>query len=109
MMANFVKVAEFGDLPDDTGMVVEAGGQEIALFKVGVEVYALENECPHREGPIGEGELEDDVVTCPWHAWQVNVRTGEVVYDPRLCAKTFRCRVEDGAVYVEIEGVGSRV
>jgi len=101
-MPEFVKVAHIDEIPDDTGHVVEAGGQEIALFKVEGKVYAIENECPHREGPLGFGELEDDVVTCPWHAWQINVRTGEVVYNPGLCAKTYRCKVEDGDVFVEV-------
>lgn len=101
-MAGYVRVASVSELPTDTGRVVEVGGQEIALFKVGEEVYAIENECPHREGPLGEGELEEDIVTCPFHAWQVNVRTGEVVYSPGICARTFSCKVEGGEVFVAV-------
>jgi NAD(P)H-dependent nitrite reductase small subunit len=101
-MPEFVRVARLEELPTDTGWVVEAEGQEIALFRVEEAVYALENECPHREGPLGDGELEDEIVTCPFHAWQINVRTGEVVYNPGLCARTYPCKVEDGAVYVAV-------
>ena len=51
---------------------------------------------------MGKGYLEDDVVMCPLHAWQINVRTGEVLYGPGTCIATFRCKVEDGAVLVEV-------
>jgi NAD(P)H-dependent nitrite reductase small subunit len=101
-MGEYIRVASVNELPTDTGYVVEVGGQEIALFKVGDAVYAIENECPHREGPLGEGELEEDIVTCPFHAWQINVRTGEVVFNPSICARTFPCKVEDGEVLVAV-------
>ncbi len=102
-MPRYARVACLAELPDDTGMLVTVGDQEIALFRVGDEVFALDNECPHKQGPICEGELEDDVVTCPWHAWQISVRTGEVVYNPRLRSRTFSCKVTDGEVFVEVE------
>ena len=102
-MAEWQKVASFGDLYDDTGTVAEVGSQEIALFKVGDSVYAIDNECPHRQGPLGEGDLEGEIVTCPFHAWQVNVRTGQVVDFPELCSRTFACKVENGDVFVDIQ------
>ena len=101
-MPAFVKVADLVELPGDTGKVVTIGSQEVALFKVGEEVFAIDNECPHREGPLGDGYLEDDIVTCPFHAWQVNVRTGEVVYYPGLCTRIYPCKVDGSAVYIEV-------
>jgi nitrite reductase/ring-hydroxylating ferredoxin subunit len=98
----FVKVADAAALPPGGSMVVLAEGRELALFNVDGAFYCIDNECPHREGPLGEGELEDDVVMCPWHAWQINVRTGEVLYSPDTCVATHACKVEDGAVYVEV-------
>jgi len=101
-MGEYVRVADVDELPEGTGKVVEAKGQELALFKVGDQVYAIDNECPHREGPLGDGDLSGEVVTCPFHAWEINVRTGEVLDNPSVCARTFPCRVEGGAVYVEL-------
>jgi nitrite reductase/ring-hydroxylating ferredoxin subunit len=98
----FVKVGETAELLPGQGCVVEVGGRELALFNVEGEFFCLDNECPHRDGPLGEGDLEDDVVMCPWHAWQINVRTGEVLYTPGLCVRTHACKVEDGTVLVEI-------
>lgn len=100
-MAEELRVAEAAEVPAGTGMVVQVHGKEIALFRVGAEVFAIDNECPHREGPLGFGDLEGEVVTCPFHAWQINVRTGEVVDFPSMCARTYPCRVIDGAVYVD--------
>lgn len=101
-MSEFVKVAELGDVPTDTGLVVEVGREEIALFRLGDEVFAIDNMCPHMGAPIGGGWLEGEVVVCPFHAWEVNVRTGQVVFYPTMCTKTFPCKVEDGAVWVEV-------
>lgn len=101
-MAEWHKVALVGDLYDDTGTIVTVNGTEIALFKLGDDVFAIDNECPHREGPLGEGDLEGEIVTCPFHAWQVNVRTGCVVDFPDMCTRTYPCRVQDGTVLVEV-------
>jgi NAD(P)H-dependent nitrite reductase small subunit len=101
-MSERVRVAEATELLDDTGLIVSAGGKEIALFKVGEEVFAIDNECPHREGPLGHGELSGEIVTCPFHAWEINVRTGEVVDFPSMCARSYPCRVADGGVYVDV-------
>jgi nitrite reductase (NADH) small subunit len=98
----FVRVADASELQPGECRVVEAGGREYALFNVEGEFYCLDNECPHRDGPLGEGELEDDVVMCPWHAWQINVRTGEVLYNTMVCVRTHACKVEEGAVLIEI-------
>lgn len=101
-MASWEKVAALGDLYDDTGTVVTVNDNELALFRVEDRVYAIDNECPHRQGPLGEGDLEGEIVTCPFHAWQVNVRTGEVVDFPDMCTRTYPCRIEGGDVMVEV-------
>ena len=102
-MPDQIRVARLDELPWDTGFVIEAGGQEIALFRIGAaEVCAIENVCPHREGPIGDGALDGEIVTCPIHAWDVNVRTGEVVDFPDMSTPTIPCHVVNGEVFVEI-------
>jgi nitrite reductase/ring-hydroxylating ferredoxin subunit len=98
----FVKVAEAAEMQPGESRVVEICGREYALFNVDGEFFCLDNECPHRDGPLGEGDLEDDVVICPWHAWQINVRTGEVLYNSSVCVRTHACKVEDGAVLIEV-------
>jgi nitrite reductase (NADH) small subunit len=98
----FVKVAEVEQVPPGTSCVVEAGGRELALFNVAGEFYCIDNGCPHSDGPLGEGELEADVVMCPWHAWQFNVRTGCMIYNESVCVATYPCKVMDNGVLVEV-------
>lgn len=72
-----VKLANTQDVPEGKGIVVKGQeGMDIALFKCEGKIYAMENTCPHMGGPLGEGQLEDCIVTCPWHGWQFDVRTG---------------------------------
>ena len=82
--------------------MVNAAGRDLALFNVGGEVYCLDNTCLHRGGPLGEGYLEGEVVTCPWHNWQYNVRTGELLIDPSVKIGTYPVRVEDHEVKVAV-------
>ena len=98
----FVKVAEAEKVEVGTGIVVEAGGMELALFNVGGEFFCIDNTCPHAYGPLGEGELYGDAVMCPYHAWQFSVRTGEGLYGCGAGVRTFATRVEDGDVLVEV-------
>ena len=66
-MAAYVKVANADDLQPGQAKLVTAGDQQVALFNVGGTCYAIADTCTHRGGPLSEGTLEGDVVTCPWH------------------------------------------
>ncbi len=99
-MANFVKVAEVGDVPAGTSKCVEANGKQIALFNIGGTFHAIDNTCLHRGGPLAEGELDGTVVTCPWHGWQYDVTTGVNTMDESERVERYDVKVEAGAVYV---------
>jgi nitrite reductase (NADH) small subunit len=100
-MANFVKVASAADVKPGTGTCVEVDGKPVALFNVDGTFYATDNTCPHRGGPLGEGELDGLVITCPWHNWQYDVRTGESLTDD-LKVDTYQVKVEGGDVLVAV-------
>ena len=101
-MANFVKVAEVGDLAPGSGKCVEVNGKQIALFNVDGAWYAIDNTCLHRGGPLGEGELEGAVVTCPWHGWQYDVTTGVNTMDESERVERYEVKVEAGSVLVAV-------
>ncbi len=101
-MADFVKVFSTADLAEGQGKVVEAGGKAIALFNVDGTIYALDNTCLHRGGPLGEGILEGGVVTCPWHMWEYDVRTGEKVGMPSIKVATYHVQVDGNDVKVAL-------
>ena len=104
-MGQFVKVgtrAEFEDL--EVGKFVQAGGQGIAILNIGGSHYAIENTCPHRGGPLSEGAIAGDEVTCPWHGSRFNIKTGAVITPPaRQGVKSFPVRTAGEDVEVEIE------
>ncbi len=101
-MSDKTTVAKTDDLQPGQGMVADVAGREIAVFNIDGTFYALDNTCAHRGGPLGEGDLEGDVVTCPWHGWQFNVTTGVCVNNPSACVKTFPVAVEAGEVKVDL-------
>jgi len=100
--ARRVKVAAVGDLAAGEGKVVEVEGKTLALFNVDGVYYAINNSCAHRGGPLGEGELDGRVVTCPWHAWRWDVTTGANINNPAVEVACYPVRVERGMIFVEL-------
>jgi 3-phenylpropionate/trans-cinnamate dioxygenase ferredoxin component len=102
-MSDFVKVAELDDLDEGELIAVEIDGEPVCLAKVDGTVYAFTGTCTHIGGPLQEGELDDDVVTCPWHGAQFNVRTGKVLRGPaRQDIQTYSVRLEDDSILVNL-------
>lgn len=99
-MAEFVKVASLSELDPGIAKAVEVNGKSIALYNVNGTVYATDNTCLHQGGPLGEGMLEGDVITCPWHMWQYNVRTGANLEDSLLKVDTYPVLVEGDDIKV---------
>ena len=66
-MPEFKKVAKTEDIPAGQASMVEVDGKEIALFNVGGSFHAIDNTCTHVGGPLCEGEIAGNEVTCPWH------------------------------------------
>lgn len=100
--AEFVRVASVADLEPGKGRVVVAKGVRIALFQCDGAIYAIRNQCPHMGGELGEGLLRDDIVTCPWHGWRFNVKTGRSPVSEVVAVRTFPVKVEGEDVYVGI-------
>ncbi len=99
-MADFIKATTTADVKPGTGIVADVNGQAIAIFNVGGTFFAIDNTCVHRGGPLGEGELAEDIVTCPWHGWEYNVKTGACENNPSACVKTYQVRVDGADVKV---------
>ena len=96
------KIAETKDVPPGTATSVDAGGKTLALFNVDGTLYAVDNTCAHRGGPLGEGDLDGAVVTCPWHGWRYDVRTGVHDGSPPVRVACYPVTVENGAAYVDL-------
>jgi NAD(P)H-dependent nitrite reductase small subunit len=101
-MSDFTSVARVDDVPEGEGRRVQAGGIEIALFKIGDTFYAIDDTCIHQGGPLGDGICRDGVVTCPWHGWQYDIATGACHNSPSESVDTYEVRVENGNVQVKV-------
>lgn len=93
-------VGRVEDLPLGSARAVQAGDAEIAVFHCDDGFHATQAHCLHMGGPLGQGRLEGCVLTCPWHGWQYDVRTGENEFDHALKLETYEVVVEDGEVKV---------
>jgi nitrite reductase/ring-hydroxylating ferredoxin subunit len=101
-MGQWTKVAETGDIPEDEGRTIAAGGKTLALFNRGGTFYAIDNTCAHRGGPLGEGELDGTTVICPWHGWRYDITTGAAAINPAIRVPCYPVKVEGTSVLVEL-------
>lgn len=111
-------VCPAADLPEGERVFTEHEGREIAVFNVGGEYVAAANHCVHAGGPVCEGTVsgtvtanpdqwewgwdrEGEILACPWHGWEFDLRSGEHLSDPRYRLVTYDVTVEDGRIVVE--------
>lgn len=102
-MAHFIKAARMDQIKPGKGLEVEVGGEIIALFNVDGKIFATSGVCPHAGGPLGEGELIGNAITCPLHAWQFEVESGRCMRIPAMKLRTYKTKVEGSDVLVSVE------
>lgn len=102
-MAQWVRLCGLAEAPT-VGQVIEAevAGMAVCLANVGGELSALDNVCPHRQGPLGQGWVEGEAVVCPWHSWAFNAKTGVAEFPEGERVGAYGVRVEGDDVLVEI-------
>ena len=101
----FVRVASLAEVPAGTVIEVDAEGQGVCLVNCEGEVYAIANNCSHRDFPLSEGEVDEDdcTITCEWHGAIFDLRTGA----PRSLPATrpvavYACRVDGDEIHVDV-------
>jgi nitrite reductase (NADH) small subunit len=99
----WIQIAAAIDCPPGEARELVAGGRIVALFNVDGQLFALDGICPHQGGPLGKGTLTGCIITCPWHGFQFNVRTGEHVNSRAIRQPTIPVKVEGGHVFVDLD------
>lgn len=100
---HWTRVCRVDDIPVLGSRVVTREGGNLALFRTqDGAVFALLDRCPHKGGPLSQGIVHGETVTCPLHAWQIALDTGEVRAPDEGCARRFPVRVESGDVYLDL-------
>jgi nitrite reductase/ring-hydroxylating ferredoxin subunit len=101
-MPRFVKMATLSELPPGSAKEVEFEGRIYALFNEGGEISAIDGICPHQGGPLAEGEMEGTTVTCPWHGWQFDVKTGQTPLGKKIKQAVYEVKVDGQDVLVSV-------
>jgi 3-phenylpropionate/trans-cinnamate dioxygenase ferredoxin subunit len=117
--ATAVTVCPLGDLPPGSKRILQVGRQSLGVFNVHNELFAVQNVCPHRGAQLCLGDVtgtmlpskpgdfiygrENEVLTCPWHRWEFDLRTGRALVDPeRTRVAVYEVEVRDGHVVIPL-------
>lgn len=111
-------IATAGEIPPGGRKIVTVNGREIGVFNLDGGYYALRNICPHKAGPLCRGRLrplvlpngltgmtytrEGEILKCPWHQWEFDIKTGQALYDPKLRVRTYRVEVEKENIVLHV-------
>lgn len=101
-MPGFVKLAAVDQLPPGASLEIEHAGRIYALFNVAGEISAIDGICPHQGGPLADGSIEDGCVTCPWHGWQFDLKTGATPIGTKIRQTVFEVKIEGDAILVAV-------
>jgi 3-phenylpropionate/trans-cinnamate dioxygenase ferredoxin component len=96
----FFTVAKTSEVDPGRARVVFLRGIEIALFNVAGDFYAVDNLCPHEGGPLVAGTVLGMILTCPWHRWQFDLKSGRSPINPAVQVQTYPVRIEGEQIKV---------
>ena len=97
-----VRAAKTSEIPTGTICEFQVNGIPVAIANVSGKFHAINGTCLHQAGPLGEGQLEGQIVTCPWHGWQFDVTTGQVFPHGGMNVDCYPVEIHDDEVYVDV-------
>ena len=98
----FLRTLKKDEVPPGTIREFQLDGKTVAIANVGGKFSVINNVCLHRGGPLGEGELKGQIVTCPWHGWQYDVTTGKLATNPAVGVESYPVEVRGDDIFVDI-------
>lgn len=105
-MSEWIQVGNLDDIPSRGARCVTTPSGRIAIFRTSDDqVFALENRCPHRDGPLADGMVHGHSVTCPLHNWVISLETGEAQGADEGRVPTIPVRVENGRILLSSEAL----
>lgn len=111
-------IARVEELPPGGRKIVRVEGREIGLFNLNGDYFALKNVCPHQGARVCLGKVmgttlpggvyefkhgrAGEILRCPWHGWEYDIRTGEALFDRSVHVVTYPVSIEDGQIFVTV-------
>ena len=99
---NWIEVVALEEIPPLGSRVIKTDTMNIAVFRTaGDEVFAMKDECPHKQGPLSQGIVHGTSVTCPLHNWKIDLASGEALGPDEGCTNVFPVKIENGIVHID--------
>ena len=100
-MNDWIAIAKLEEIPPLGSRLLKTDSVDIAIFRTGSdEVFAVRDQCPHRGGPLSQGLVHGNSVSCPLHNWNIDLSSGEVMAPDEGCVHTYPVKVEQGIIYL---------
>ncbi|MBL4762900.1 MAG: nitrite reductase small subunit NirD [Gammaproteobacteria bacterium] len=104
-MSNWTEVVALDEIPVLGSRVIQTGSINIAVFRTSSdEVFAVKDECPHKQGPLSQGIVHGTSVTCPLHNWKIDLASGQALTPDEGCTNTFATKIENNMVSIDFSG-----
>lgn len=103
-MSNWIEIAALDDIPRLGSRVVKTDTMNVAVFRTrDDQVFALKDECPHKQGPLSQGIVSGTTVTCPLHNWKIDLGSGCATGPDEGCTNVYPVKVEGGKIYLGLK------
>ena len=103
-MSNWIEVGTVVDIPKLGSRVLQTPVGDVAIFRTADDsIFALRDQCPHKGGPLSQGIVHGDTVTCPLHNWKISLVSGEAQGPDEGCTGRYAVKVDDGKIQVELK------
>lgn len=102
-MSGFVPLCSIAELPaEGEAKEMTIGAVAFCVARVHGEVAVVDNACPHRQGPLGQGIIEDNRIVCPWHAWAFDLKDGTALHDEAARVQVYETKLEGDTVLIKL-------
>jgi len=100
-MTEWIEIAKLEEIPKLGARVIETDTINIAVFRTSNDdVFAIKDECPHKQGPLSQGIVHGSSVTCPLHNWKIDLASGKALGPDEGCVNTFETKIEEEVVFL---------
>jgi nitrite reductase (NADH) small subunit len=104
MIKNWISVGRFDDVPRQGARRVQTAQGNIAIFRTADDqIYALEDRCPHKAGPLSQGIVHGSAVACPLHNWSISLVTGQALGADKGCTPTIDVKREGDEIFLDLD------
>jgi nitrite reductase (NADH) small subunit len=102
-MTNWTEIAKLEDIPPLGSRVLVTDTMKIAVFRTADDrVFAIKDQCPHKQGPLSQGIVHGTTITCPLHNWKIDLASGQALAPDEGCTNIFPVKIKDGRVFLSL-------